>query len=239
MLKAILDFILPPHCSVCSNLLASKEKAVCENCFNSISVIVPPFCERCGSPGDAVCNDCILHPHKFTRARAIGKYTDILRDLVLLFKYRRKISIGRKLGTLLGKIIQNDELLAKADAIIPVPLYPVAKRVRGYNQSEILCTEISTLTNIPTITGVLLQKRPTKPQKSIGSPESSLDEQREKRKLNVKDAFKVKKNERVKGKKLILVDDVCTTGATLDECAGELYNAGASDVYAAVVARAV
>ena len=239
MLKDILDFIIPPYCSVCSNLLASNEKAVCENCFNSISVIVPPFCERCGSPGDAVCNDCILHPHKFTRGRALGKYTEVLRELVLLFKGRRKISIGKRLGNLLGRIIKNDEIISRVDGIIPVPLYPVAKRIRGYNQSEILCNEISTLTSIPTITGVLLQDKPTKPQKSFSIEHLSSDEYRAKRTENVKGAFKAKKNERVKGKKLILIDDVCTTGATLDECAKELLKAGANEVYAAVVARAV
>lgn len=235
----VLNFIIPAHCGVCGKPLKEGEKAVCDECFNSIAVIVPPFCERCGKPGELVCNDCILHPHKFTRARALGRYTDVLKELVLLFKGRRKLSIGMRLGKLLGSVIQNDEIMNKADGIIPVPLYSVAKRMRGYNQSEILCQEIAQVSCIPAITNVLFQIKYTKPQKSISISDFSQDEYRAKRAENVKGAFKVKNIEAVKGKKLILVDDVCTTGATLDECATELLEAGVNEVYAAVVARAV
>lgn len=235
----ILNFILPAYCSICVKLLMDGEKAVCDECFNSIVVIVPPYCKRCGKPGDPVCNECILHPHEFTRARVLGKYMGVLRELVILFKEKRKISIGRKLGRLLGSIINNDEILSKTEGIVPVPLHPVAKRIRGYNQCEILCNEISNVTDVPTITNVLLQVKPTKPQKSFAISDFPIEEQRRLRKLNVKGVFKVKDNTLVKNKKLLLVDDVFTTGATLDECARELYEAGALDVYTAVVARAV
>ena len=205
-----------------------------------MAVISQHFCERCGSPSEeTVCNDCILHPHLFTRARALGKYNGIIRELVLLFKSKRKLSIGRRLGNLLGKMVQDDEILSKADTIIPVPLYPVAKRTRGYNQSEILCYEVSKVTSIPTITDALAQIKVTKPQKSFSTSNLSYDEQKEQRKANVKGAFKIKFPDKVVGKRIILIDDVCTTGATLDECASELLKGGAKDIYAAVVARAV
>jgi len=230
-LKDIFNFILPPHCGVCKKPLESGEKAVCDECFNSIWVIVSPFCKRCGrhTEKETVCNECIEHPHEFTIARALGKYEGVLRDLVHLFKYSRKISIGRKLGSKLGVILENDEFLSQADALVPVPLYHTKKRERGYNQSEILSYEISSHAGIPELNKVLYKIKPTKSQTEL-----SIEE----RALNVKDAFRVNRTEQVSGKKLILVDDVFTTGATLDECARELYKAGASEVYAIVCARA-
>ncbi|MDI6840121.1 MAG: ComF family protein [bacterium] len=230
-LKHIFNFIIPPYCGVCKRPLEAGEKAVCDECFNSISVIVAPFCRRCGRPTDkeSVCNECIEHPHEFTRTRVLGKYEDVLRDLIHLFKYSRKISIGRRLGSKLGVILKNDELLSQADTLIPVPLYPTKKRERGYNQSEILSHAVSDYTGIPELNTVLYKIRPTKSQTEL-----SLEE----RVLNVKNAFKVNRAEQVNGKKLILVDDVFTTGATLDECARELYKAGASEVYTIVCARA-
>lgn len=228
-LKDILDFFLPSHCSICKKKLSHKEKVVCDECLYSIPVVVKPFCERCGRPteGESVCNECIEHPHEFSRARAIGKYDSALGELVKLFKYARKISIGKKLGYMLSVILQGDEFLSRGDVLIPVPLHPVAERRRGYNQSEILASEISKFTEIPVLNKVLYKIKPTKSQTEA-----------EDRQLNVKDAFKVKGDKEIRGKKIILIDDVCTTGATLDECAKELHKATASDVYALVCARA-
>ena len=243
-LNDIFNFILPPHCSVCGTPLEKKEKSICDKCWGSIQIITPPFCERCGKPSvDSVCNECIEHPHEFTRARALGEYKDVLRELLLLSKGARpKISIWKRLGVMLGKVLKNDEVLSKVEALIPVPLYPVVRRARGYNQSEILAQEVSNWTEIPKLTNVLFQTRPTKPQKSFALEKFSYEERREKRKLNIENAFRVGSSSRssfdIKDKKLLLIDDVCTTGATLDECAKELYKAGANEIYALVVARA-
>ena len=202
-------------------------------------MITPPFCERCGKPSEeSVCNECIEYPHEFTRARALGEYKDVLRELILLSKgVKPKISIWKRLGAMLGVILKNDSLIHEVDALIPVPLYPVKKRERGYNQSEILAQEVSNYTEIPLLADVLFQTRPTKPQKSFMLEKFSYEERRKQRKLNVKNAFRSKADEQIKGKKLVLIDDVCTTGATLDECAKELYQVGANEVYVLVVAR--
>ncbi|MCK4307540.1 ComF family protein [candidate division WOR-3 bacterium] len=229
-LKDIFNFILPPHCSVCKNPLGDEEKSICDECWGSIQVVTPPFCERCGKPSEeSVCNECIEYPHEFTRARALGEYKDVLSSLIRLFKYSHKLSIGRKLGGMLSTVLKNDEIMNYSDALIAVPLYPVRERARGYNQSDIIAREVSNYTGIPKLNGILCRIRPTKSQTELS---------KEKRKLNVKDAFMVKADEQIKWKKLVLIDDVCTTGATLDECAKELYQAGANEVYALVVARA-
>jgi ComF family protein len=236
-LISILDFVLPPYCGICRKPLNVGEKSVCQVCFNRIEVITSPFCERCGKPSlSTVCSECILYPHKFTRARALGKYQGVLKSLILLFKERRKLSIGKKLALLLSHIIKTDELMRDADLLTPVPLYPVVERQRGYNQSKILAQEISLYTGIP-VAYILSQVKPTKPQKSFSTSYLSKEEQRRLRVLNVKGVFRAN-NSVVHNKKIIIIDDVLTTGATLNECAEELYNAGASKVYAAVIARA-
>ncbi len=242
-LNDILNFIISPHCSVCRKILEDGEKSICNECLGSIRVITPPFCERCGKPSiESVCNECIEHPHEFTRARALGEYKEVLRELVLISKGGRpKISIWKKLGAMLGIVLKNDNIISNADMIIPVPLYSVAKRKRGYNQSEILAQEVSNYTDIPLFNDVLIQIKATKPQKSFSVEELSYEERRIQRKLNVGNAFGIASscsNSMIKDKKLILIDDVCTTGATLDECAKELYKSGANEVYALVVARA-
>ncbi|MCK4353584.1 ComF family protein [candidate division WOR-3 bacterium] len=238
----IFNFVLPSYCSICRKALEKGEKVVCDECFNNIPIIVPPFCERCGKPteNEAVCNECIEYPHEVARTRALGEYKEPLSSLILLIKSMRpKISITKRLGILMSRILKEDEILSQADALVPVPLYPVRKRERGFNQSEILSHEISNYIGIPELTQVLLQIKPTKPQKSFTSEELEPQEKRKKRVKNVKDAFKVKKTNEIKGKKIILIDDVMTTGATLDECARELYyEAEASEVYAIVAARA-
>jgi ComF family protein len=237
-LHDIFNFILPSYCGICKKLLQGDEKGVCDECFNSIEVIVPPFCVRCGKNSKhSVCNECIISPHEFTRARALGRYRGVLKELILLFKGRRKLSIGKRLGKLLGRIIENDEIISKANLLVPVPLYPVIKRIRGYNQSEILCNEISKITGIPILINAISQVKPTKPQKTFSSLELTPKEQKKLRQLNVKNAFKVKYPCRIKNQRILLVDDVCTTGATLDECAKELYKEGAKEVYVAVAAR--
>ena len=229
-LKDIVDFFIPAYCGICKQKLSHNEKVVCDKCFYSIPVITQPFCERCGRPTDeTVCNECIEYPHQFSRARAIGRYDGILGELIMLFKHKNKISIGKRLGSMLAVILQSDEFLSCGDIIVPVPLHRVARRRRGYNQSEILACEVSKVTGIPVLSKTLYRVKATKAQ--TGLPH-------EERKENVEDAFKVKGNE-VKGKKVILIDDVCTTGATLDECANKLNKAEAIDVYALVCARAV
>lgn len=168
----------------------------------------------------------------------MGSYEEPLRKMIILFKGKRKISIGKKLGKLMGRILQHDKIIAKANLLVPVPLHAVKQRERGYNQSEILTQEISNYTRIPELSNALFQIKPTKPQKSFTAENLSLEEERKLREANVKDAFNVRKPEQVRDKKIVLIDDVMTTGATLDECASELYKAGARDVFAITCARA-
>ncbi|MFA5033269.1 MAG: ComF family protein [bacterium] len=239
-LHNLLNFIFPPHCSICKKYLEPDEKVVCNECFNGIPVIVPPFCARCGKPtkSENVCNDCIKNPHQFTRLIALSEYSDITRDFVLLFKNRQKFSLGKRLASLMAVLIKQDEFIFSADVIIPVPIHMVVRRHRGFNQSEILATEISKITDIPMISDVLIQVKRTQPQKYYSIKDMDKEAREEKRILNVKGAFKVINSDTVKNKRILIVDDVCTTGATLDECSRELYKAGAEDVYAVVIAKA-
>jgi ComF family protein len=236
IIEGIVEFVFPSLCYVCKTKLQEEEISVCSSCLANLELITPPYCVRCGKPSkDTVCNDCILMPHKFQRVRALGRYRGVLRELILGFKYKRKLKIGKLLGKMLGEILKKEEIIEGIDFIIPVPIYKVRLRDRGFNQSEILAQEVSKITSIPILTTNLVQVYPSVLQKEL---KGEKKEQLEKRKKNVARVFKVKDSTVLKHKKILLVDDIYTTGATLDACSHTLLTSGASLVVCSVVGRA-
>jgi len=232
LLQAVLDFVLPAFCGVCDKPLKEYEKVVCEECMSQIQFISEPYCLRCGKPtkGEKVCIGCLLHPHKLLRIRVLGVYTGVLATLIHLLKYARKLSLATKLGSMMSKLVIEDNFLSRAQLIVPVPLHPTRMRERGYNQSELLAKSMVEYLNVPMSTKSLLRVKNTRSQTTL-SPEQ--------RRLNVKGAFIVKNNKDIANKHVLLVDDVFTTGATLDECAIALINGGAAAVYAITCATTV
>lgn len=232
LFRAALDFVLPAFCGVCDGPLENDEKAVCEECMSQIEFISEPYCLRCGKPtkGEKVCKHCFMHPHKLLRMRTLGIYAGALASLIHLFKYARRLSLAVRLGKLMSKLVMKDNFLRRAQLIIPVPLHPTRIRERGYNQSELLAKNIGEYLNIAVSKKSLARVRNTKSQTRL------LPEQRRE---NVKGAFTVKDTEHIAEKHILLVDDVFTTGATLDECAIALINGGASAVYAVTCAATV
>jgi len=232
LFRVVLDFVLPAFCGVCDKPLEKDERVVCEECMSQMQFISEPYCLRCGKPtkGEKVCMDCFIHPHKLLRTRALGVYTGVLASLIHLLKYTRRLSLAARLGKMMSKLVIEDNFLSKAQLIVPVPLHPTRMRERGYNQSELLAKNIGEYLNIPMSKKSLLRVRNTKSQTRLAP---------EKRRENVKGAFMVKGPEHVANKHILLVDDVFTTGATLDECAIALINGEASAVYAITCAAAV
>lgn len=203
--KDILDFILPPHCAICKKPLKREESIVCKECMNSIEFITHPY---------------DLSPLRI-RPLATG---DKMLQLIHLFKYRAKISIGKRLGEMMMPTLMDDAVLKQTDVIIPLPLYKTRQRQRGFNQSEILAVAmLKNERDIPIYKNVLIRAINTKSQTELS---------REQREKNVKNAFKVRTREPIKKKKITLVDDVFTTGATLTACAKVLLKAGAESVSA-------
>lgn len=228
---SLLDFVFPPHCVLCNSFISSDEakddsyprNLVCRTCWDSLNILPHPFCPLCRSLLDEKLRKCPKCPESLALSlnRSLGVFDPYYQTLIHHFKYNRKFSIGKNLGRRLGGILKKEEFSKGFDYIIPVPLHPSRKRERGYNQSRILAEEISETVSVPLMEKVLIRKKKTEDQTHL-SPEE--------RERNVRGAFVVRTNSALQGKKIILVDDVMTTGATLKECARVIKEAGAREV---------
>lgn len=189
-----------------------------------------PRCERCGvtlpswrviSTASASCARCRRRPGDIVRSRAVGPYTGTLRAIVHALKYDGYRSLARVLGRLLRE--HGSEVIGAADIAVPVPLHRRRARERGFNQAEDLAREIG----LPVVCA-LRRVRATPSQTSLPAA---------RRHANVRDAFALRRGIDVRGRRILIVDDVCTTGATMEACARVLRRAGAADVSALTAAR--
>ena len=234
--RAIRDCIYPPLCFFCSAYCSDEnETGICSGCLSQIHYIQKPLCGRCGKPfthefvTEYLCGDCLNSERYFSRARAVGMYSGVLRNAVHLFKYQLKNSLARPLGTLMARRMESVLTDGSFHAVMPVPLHPKRLRSRGFNQALSLARFVSNYYSIPLDRYNLVRKRCTHSQ--VGLSEV-------KRKANVRGAFVVVKERGVQHKHILLVDDVYTSGSTVDECAKVLMNAGAQTVQILTLARA-
>jgi ComF family protein len=229
LLKSLADFVYPPICYGCDTEV--EEGLVCEGCRLALFTHELAVCPRCGRPCTRTAETCGQCRTQFSlsRVRALGLYVSPFDKLVQAFKYSGKTKVGELLGLALATLVQQDEVLSAADAVCPVPLHPARLRERGFNQSLLLAAAISMGTRIPLVE-CLTRTRYT--------PTQTLKTNPEKRLKNVAGAFGLRPDTRVGGKRVLLVDDVMTTGATLDQAAQELLKGGATSVLGAVVAAA-
>jgi ComF family protein len=229
----LLSVLLAPVCAACSRPLeAPTSGAVCAACWESITPITAPLCDRCGDPlpswrviglEHAQCPRCRRRGSAVTRSRAIGSYQGALREIVHALKYDGRRSLARPLGVRLARAAAD--VLADADVVIPVPLHRSRRRARGFNQAA----EIARHLGLP-VRHALRRVRATPSQADLPAA---------RRHANVRDAFAVRWRAGVRGRRVVLVDDVSTTGATLDACARVLMEAGAAEVRAVTAARVV
>jgi ComF family protein len=235
-LRAALDFIFPPLCVSC-HARVSEPHALCSQCWSAISFIEGALCARCGLPfevdpgADSVCGACHAHPHAFDRARALFRYDDASKRLILSFKHGDRLDHAPAFARWLERT--GRPLFAEADLILPVPLHRFRLWRRRYNQAAVLAAKLSALTGCPADPLALERKRPTRSQGEMPSAKA--------RRRNVLGAFRVppEKLAAIRGRNVLLVDDVFTTGATLDACARALKRAGAREVNALTLARVV
>ena len=236
ILRAIRDCLYPPFCYFCGTYCGSeRENEICSDCLSQIQYIQEPLCERCGKPfthefaSEYLCGDCLTNERYFCRARAVGMYSGVLRKAVHLFKYQLKNSLGRPLGTLMAR--RMDSVLPDGlyHTVMPVPLHPKRLRSRGFNQALSLARFVSNYYAIPLDRYNLVRSRWTHSQ--VGLNEG-------KRKANVRGAFALRKGSDVKRKHILLVDDVYTSGSTVDECSKVLMKGGAHSVQILTLARA-
>ncbi len=221
--RALLDLLFPPRCVGCGK----AGTWFCEECYAQIEFIQPPLCPRCGRPtiGGRLCFLCQRDPLRIDGIRAVAYFEGPLRKAIHRFKYDNLRDLAVPLGRLLAVYLERDPL--PAEVIVPVPLHPKRLRERGYNQSALLARRLGELTGLPLLEGSLLRVRETAPQVELSAQE---------RKENVRDAFACV-DEQVAGKRVLLIDDVCTTGATLEACSIALAQRRPRSVWALTLAR--
>lgn len=232
----LADLLLPPVCIVCRTRIGGHG-LICGACFAKIDFIAPPLCDRLGVPlpynigaGRQLSAAAIAKPPVYDRARAVARYSSTMRELIQSFKYHDRHEGVPLFGRWLGKA--GAELLEDADLIVPVPLYSWRLWSRRFNQSAMLAHEVGRLAGVPVDCSALARVRRTISQVGL-SPDQ--------RRRNVAGAFKVPKARAsaIKDKKIVVIDDVITTGATAEACARALRRAGATRVDVLALARAV
>ncbi len=224
-ISSFLAFIFPSYCLICDSPLRDDERIVCGNCWARMEIIYDNFCQLCGcpiGPEKLLCNSCRKKGYYFSFNRSLGPFNQRYQTLIHSLKYERMTSLATKLGEKLTFLLKGEPRFAPAQGIVPVPLHPTKLRERGYNQSLLLAQEISRRSGLPLIDDGLLRVKRTKSQTKL-----TFEERVE----NVKGAFRVSSRKKIEGKRLILVDDVFTTGSTLNSCAEALVKGGAKEVY--------
>ncbi len=229
LLDPFLSLLYPPRCLVCRAL---GDAGLCTLCLNQIAPVAPPFCRVCGHPlaADTGCFNCTARRPAFTHARSLGPYDGVLLAAIHQFKYRDRPQLAVPLGQALAasaRMQAADLNQLRFDALLPVPMHPTRRRLRGYNQSERLARIVASELALPLWTDVLVRTRSTRPQVGLSA---------DARRSNLSGAFALRRPEAVPGKTLLLIDDVITTGSSLHECALVLKASGAKSVYCLTLA---
>ena len=213
-----------------------KGQPFCGGCRARIRLITAPLCPSCGIPypiddgPDHLCGRCLLNKPPVVAARSYGVYEAVLHDAVHAFKYGGNLTLGERLGRLMADHEYPSFRIEDYDLVVPVPLHRRRLRQRGFNQSVLLAREISKRRGIPL--DFLALRR-------VVDTESQAGLKKDERRSNMKRAFDVPDPERIRGRRVLLVDDVHTTGSTLGECANTLLRGGAESVGALSLARAI
>ena len=232
--KLALDIALPTLCVSCRDPVDGE--GVCANCWAKLSFIAPPFCPRLGIPfvydpgPDMLSMEAIANPPAYTRARAAVRYDDVARTLVHALKYQDRTDLAPAMGRWMARAGQ--ELLDNADVLVPVPLHWRRGWSRRYNQSGALARIIERESGVKVAAEALRRIRPTEQQIGLSRPQ---------RASNVQGAFKVAPDRQhlISDRRVVLIDDVLTSGATVDACARALLRAKAAAVDVLVFARVV
>jgi ComF family protein len=225
-----VDLLFPPHCAVCQRFGAW----LCADCLGEIEAIEPPVCQYCGVPLDnggqaAICGRCQESPIQLDGIRSYAIHSGPLRKAIHQFKYEDLRALAGLLGRLMADgwhVLAPRDLVL--DTIVPVPLHHMRERQRGYNQAALLARELGACLELPVVEDAVVRSRATAPQVDLSAKE---------RHANVRDAF-VGRDRGLAGNRVLLVDDVCTSGATLESACLALQGVGVTSVWACTLTRA-
>jgi len=235
----VLDLVFPAVCPICARRSDDPaHRPFCSPCWRALPIGVGPGCPVCGEPypglgGALPCDGCRRAPPSYAFARAIAPYRDGMREAIHALKYGRRPVLAAPLGRLLataGPETLPVALRDWADALVPVPLHPARQVERGFNQAELLAAPCAERWRLPLLTRALVRVRPTPPQTDLDA---------DARRANVRDAFRAVRPGEVEGRRVLLVDDVLTTGATVGAAARALRAAGVLEVGVLTLARVV
>lgn len=223
--KSLLDIIFPRRCPVCGEVVAFGGELAHEKCRARLRYISEPVCLKCGKPildfGEALCEDCARRRHQYDAGRAVWIYDGTMRRSIAAFKYHGRREYADFYAEQMWAVLEGWLSALRADVVIPVPLNPKKQRMRGYNQAALLAGRIAKKLNCPMDERYLRRTSWTEPQKELSPIQ---------RYMNLKKAFHVSEDAN-KYDRVLLVDDIYTTGSTIDACAAVLRSAGVQRVY--------
>ncbi|OGN96505.1 MAG: hypothetical protein A2Z77_07560 [Chloroflexi bacterium RBG_13_51_36] len=226
LIELAVDSFFPRRCVGCGK----GGSLLCPECLEKLPRILPPFCPRCGRPqaSGIVCPDCRRRKTEIDGIRSPFRFDEVMRKAIHELKYRNLKAISSRLAELLADYVRANPV--PGQVLVGVPLHPRRLRERGYNQSSLLARELGKRIGLPVVEDCLVRVRQAQPQVRAVDVEE--------RRRNVAGAF-VCRDEKSGGKQVVLIDDVCTSGATLESCAAALKNKGAASVWGLTLAREI
>lgn len=229
-MRISIDLLFPPRCPVCRGILTPEQGKVHEICRKKLKFVTEPICMLCGKPIDEkekeYCGDCLKRRHYFDGGRAVWIYEQYIRQSIVWYKYKHCMEFADYYILELYDSLEEWLGRIRPEIIIPIPLNKKKRRLRGYNQAQLLAERLGKKLNCPVNTDLLLRSHWTEPQKSL-TPAQRYE--------NLKRAFCIKGGERISFGSVLLIDDIYTTGSTIDACAHLLKSYGAGKVYFAAL----
>lgn len=220
----LLDLLYPPRCPVCDGI-APWNDPICPECREKLPYVPGKRCIKCGKPVEPfenLCDDCRKLPHVYDEGRGVFLYNDVMKQTMIRLKYKKRREYGKTLGRLVFEAERKTITGWHPEAVVPVPIYKKKLEMRGYNQAEEIARPIAEGAGVPLLSNLLVRVRQTEAMKSLTAVE---------RRKNLTDAFALGMHLRRPLQSVILVDDIYTTGATIDACAQVLKRAGTGHIY--------
>ena len=223
-------FLYPAKCRVCEiSLEVTSLPYICANCWHDIQFLEPPWCDICGTPNvNGLCDECAISPPRYGKLRSIAFYQTTLQQAIHLFKFEEKKVFAQHLIQLINAHIPMDCTIGEYDFILPIPIHKKRLRKRGFNQATLLAKGVAQMEGVPLLTGTLVRHRHTAAQSSLGM---------DARQQNIIGAFEIRNSDVIYNRRILIIDDVFTTGATIREAVNELWKAHPAEIDVLTLAR--